>query len=140
MADRIAYKTYKFDPEQGEETLQNIPVMLYDMGDGTFAEKMLVTATGESRPGGLTDASGTCTGASVEALPANATRRFLLVQNPSKGNKSFWIDFAHPAAVQNSPSIEVAPGIALAWDAGFVPDQAMQVIGDAGVPYTVQEG
>ena len=96
--------------------------------------------SGPSTRGTLTDRSGTCSGVSVQAATANASRRYLLVQNPSAAAGSIWCRVDGSAAVQASPSIEVAPGATLTFEGSFVPTGAVTVIGTAGLPFTIKEG
>lgn len=88
----------------------------------------------------LTDASGTLTtgGTSKQALAANTSRTYLLIQNPSEED-DLWVDFG-VAAVQDQPSILLLPRSgALVFEQGLRPTQAVHVNGPTtGQPYTIK--
>lgn len=92
--------------------------------------------------GALTNRSGTITaGATAQSMmSANAARRYLLIQNPTTGSESFWINFT-TTAVQSQPSIEVAPGVTFIWEGTFIPTEAISVIASTtATPFIAKEG
>src|SRR5215207_7927550 len=94
------------------------------------------------RQGDLTDRSGTVTtgGTAQTVLAVNASRKYLLVQNPSSNSGTMWVAFGQ-AAVQASPSIELAPGAGLVFEGGFVPTDSVSAIGPTTcMPFTIWEG
>lgn len=90
--------------------------------------------------GAITPSGGTITTAntSQQILAANASRKYLFVQNHS--SEKLWINFG-AAATQNQPSIELAPnGGAYENGPTFCSNQAINIIGaTAGSTFTVQE-
>lgn len=92
--------------------------------------------------GTLIDRSGTITagGTAQTGVAAKADRRYLLVQNKSTASESFWVNFGGTAAVADSPSIEIAPGVTLTFESGFVPSGAISVIAaTTGTAFTIKE-
>lgn len=87
----------------------------------------------------LTDRSGTVAagGTAQQACAANASRRFLLVSNPSDAS-IFWFNVSGPAG-NGAGSLPVGPGAAFVFDK-VVPSGAVSVFGPAaGQPFTVKE-
>lgn len=109
---------------------------LVDLGSGVFAEKVVaVTSAGADISGGsavaqgtYTDKSGTITtGGTAQSLAAaNASRRYLMVQNNSAGD--LWINFGVTAIV-GQPSIRLQPGDAWIEDGTFVNTGSVSIIG-----------
>jgi hypothetical protein len=142
-----------------------VDLKLVDLGDGTFALRVsgdglpvgaatsakqdsiiaAIAATHVVRPAtaAMVDRSGTIAtgGASQVAMPANANRRYLLIQNPTSAAASFWVTFVTGnAAVNASPSIEIAPGVTLTFEASFVPTDVVNVNAPTtGQVYTMRE-
>ena len=99
--------------------------------------RQVTTATGT-----LTNRSGTITaGGTAQVLMAvNASRKYLLVQNPSAATESLWINFT-TAAVESQPSIELTPGQGFLMEAGFISTEAVSVIAaTTGHAFTAKEG
>lgn len=96
-----------------------------------------------TKTGALTNRSGTIAtgGTAQQAAAANTSRRYLLIQAPTTNSESFWVRLDGNAAVVGSPSIEIAPGVALTFEAAFVPNGAISVIAaTTGTPWTLVEG
>lgn len=115
-----------------------------DMGDGTYASVMYVGAQGAGggpAQGTLTDRSGTITsgGASQQVMAANASRKYLLVQNNSVA--ALWVNFTG-AAVTTQPAIQLAAnGGSIVMEGSFVSTEAVTIIGaTTGQVFTAKEG
>lgn len=115
---------------------------------GTTAPSVTSSGASSSTPnyvrpstGTLTDRSGTITtgGTAQQAMAANTSRKYLLIQNISDTN--MWINFT-TTAVQDSPSILLlANGGSLAQEAGFVSTEAVSIIcATTGKKWTAKEG
>lgn len=90
-----------------------------------------------------TNKSGAITtgGTSQTLAAANAARRYLLIQNKRSASESFWVRVDGTAAVTDSPSIEVAPGVTLTFEGSFVPTGQVNVIAaTTGTKFTALEG
>lgn len=97
-----------------------------------------VTTSGS--PGTLTDRSGTITlgGTSQTLMAANASRKYLLVQNVSTGD--LWFNFG-VAAVINQPSIRLSTGDSFVMESNFISTQAINIIGaTTGQAFSSKEG
>lgn len=107
-------------------------------GAGGSATENTLLATLQRR-GTPTDATITGTGASVlAAIPANANRKYLSVQNPSGNAGTFWLNFANAAVTAASPNIEVKPGQGFVMTAAdFVTVGAISALGANGEKLTV---
>lgn len=69
--------------------------------------------------------------------PANASRKYLLVQNNSDAN--MWINFT-TTAVQAQPSILLLPNASFVMETNFISTEAISIIGPtAGKTYTAKE-
>jgi hypothetical protein len=92
--------------------------------------------------GPLTDYSGTIAAANVSqiAVPANANRKYLFIQNNSGPGNDIWINFGAPAT-QSQPSILLPNKAAFVMECSFVSTQVVNVIGaNVGDAYTAKEG
>jgi hypothetical protein len=91
--------------------------------------------------GTLTDQSGTTSGipnTSTQIMAANATRKYLLIQNVS--NVNMWINFTS-AATTNQPSILLSAGSSFIMEDSFVSTEAINVISSsASRSFTAKEG
>lgn len=97
---------------------------------GLAGTSLPVTSTTVPSGSALTDASGTITSGGVAQLlmAANASRKYLLVQNQS--NDPLWINFDGTDAVAGQPSLQIpANGGSYERAAGFVPTGAISIIG-----------
>lgn len=91
--------------------------------------------------GALTDYSGTIAsgGTAQTAVAANASRRYLLVQNVSL-TEDLWLNFG-VAAVASQPSILLRPGSSFESSPAFVSTQLVSVIAaTTGHAFVVKEG
>lgn len=89
-----------------------------------------------------TNRSGSITtgGSAQSAAAANAARNYLLIQNKTTAAESFWVNCRGADAVADSPSVEVAPGVTLMYEGGFVPTGAISVIAaTTGTKFTIEE-
>lgn len=89
--------------------------------------------------GALQDRSGTITagGVSQQLAPANATRKYLVVENVS--SETLWINFG-VAAVQAQPSIKILPNGYFFMENSFVSNEAVNIIGaTTGSAFTAKE-
>lgn len=90
--------------------------------------------------GALTDGSGTITtgGTSQQVFAANASRRYLLIQNVS--DTDAWVNFG-TAAVANQPSLLLrANGGSIVFEGSFVPTGTVNIRGaTTGKAYTAKE-
>lgn len=92
--------------------------------------------------GAISDFSGSLVAGatSQELMPANTSRRYLLIINPSTATESLWIDFGTDAVV-GSPSIELQPGGVFVMEGNFVSTDAINVIATTiSHPFTAKEG
>lgn len=92
--------------------------------------------------GSLTNRSGTISaGGTAQTLAAaNLARNYLLIANPSANTATLWIDFG-VAAVAAAPSIEIRPGGALVFEAGFIPTDAVSILAaTTATPFIAKEG
>lgn len=120
---------------EGEARARNLS-MVEDHGDGTASLVASVTNTpgstviAEPVSGALTDRSGsiTVTNVSQQLAPANSTRKYLLIQNVS--GSDLWVNFGADANAAQ-PSIKLKPDERLVFDGGFVPTQAINILGGA---------
>lgn len=88
--------------------------------------------------GSMTDRSGTITtgGTAQQAAPANASRKFLLLQNVSSAD--LWFNLGVTAVI-NQPSIKLAAGEKLPFTE-FVPTDLISIIGaTTGQAFTIKE-
>lgn len=97
---------------------------------GALASGITSATAGYVRPsqGTLTDRSGTITaGDTAQTLAAaNATRKYLLIQNVS--DTAMWINFT-TTAVKDSPSLLLEPnGGSLVMESGFVSTELVSII------------
>lgn len=92
--------------------------------------------------GALTDRSGDiAVGAtSEEVMPANASRRYMIIQNLSVSDV-MWIDFGTDA-VEDQPSLQLAAnGGSFVMEGSFICTQAVNIIcATGGEPYAAKEG
>lgn len=90
--------------------------------------------------GTLTDRSGTATTTSTQMMAANASRRYLFIQNVST-TKTIWFNFT-TAAVATFPSITLPPGASFVMESSFISTEAIFVInGSAGTTtFSAKEG
>jgi hypothetical protein len=91
--------------------------------------------------GTITDRSVTITagGTAQTAAPANPTRVYLLIQNPSAAPGPVWFSTS-TTAVADSPAIELAPGQAWESPASVCPTGAISVIAaTTGAKVTIKE-
>lgn len=88
----------------------------------------------------FTDRSGetsSTAGTSTEAVPANAARQYLFIQNI--GTQTLWINFTS-AATRGSGSIQLAIGESFVLEGTVVTSEAVNVVsGGASISYTVKE-
>ncbi len=90
-------------------------------------------------PGTLTDRSGTATSVSTTVMAANASRRFLFIQN--LGNAPIYINFTSAATV-GAGSIELSQFASFVMEDSFITTEAVTVIrsGGANLAFTAKEG
>ncbi|MNV12917.1 hypothetical protein D3C71_1035420 [compost metagenome] len=94
----------------------------------------------QAATGSLTNRSGTITagGTSQVLMAANATRKYLFIQNVSVND--LWIDFG-TAAIANQPSIKLVANAVYIQENSFVSTQAVNIIGaTTAQAYTAKEG
>ncbi len=94
---------------------------------------------GARHNGRVTDRSGTIAtgGTQQNVMPANAKRAYLFIQNVSSGD--LWIDLTVPA-VSASPSIRLPAGAVYSCESGFIPTDAINIIGATlGQAYSAKE-
>ena len=91
--------------------------------------------------GTITDGSGTTSvtpSTATTAVAANATRKYLYIQNTSP-SATIWINFT-TTAVTAQPSIPLLPYAGFVQEAGFVSTEAISVISTtASAPYTIKQ-
>lgn len=91
--------------------------------------------------GTLNNASGTVVigGTSVNPLPHNADRNYLLIQN-QHATADLWVDFGQ-AAVTSQPSVRIPAGAVLVFEDSFIPTDGIWLnSGTSGHPFTCREG
>jgi hypothetical protein len=100
---------------------------IYNLFAGGTAKVALSSSI--TAEGSLTNRSGTITagGVAQTLAAANASRHYLLVQNPSNATESLWYNFT-TAAVVGQPSIELMPGEGFVMETGFCSTEAVSVI------------
>lgn len=89
--------------------------------------------------GTVTNRSGTITtgGTSQQIMAANASRRYLMIQNVS--DTVMWCNFT-TAAVLDQPSFQLVPGATFLMEASSVSTEAIQCIGSVtGKSFTAKE-
>lgn len=87
----------------------------------------------------FTDRSGTITngGTAQSQVPANANRKYILIQNNSDTN--LWFNFT-TTAVQSQPSILLIPNASFFMETRIVGTEAISVIGPTtGKSFTIKE-
>jgi hypothetical protein len=99
--------------------------------------------------GTITDRSGTITsgGTAQQAAAANASRRYLFIQNPGAPGQfdtapavPLWVNFG-VTAVAAQPSIRINAGQTLVFDGRFVPVGTVSVIAaTTSTPFVIKEG
>lgn len=98
------------------------------------------TVTANPATGALTDRSGTITtgGTAQQAMAANATRKYLLIQNSS--DTAMWFNFT-TTAVADSPSFYLSPnGGSFVQEGSFVSTEAISIIcATTGKKWTAKE-
>jgi hypothetical protein len=90
--------------------------------------------------GAVTDHSGTITtgGTAQGLMPANATRKYLVIQNISGGD--LWFNFT-TTAVLNEPSFKLTAGSSFTMEDAFVSNEALSIIGaTTGQAFTAKDG
>lgn len=116
----------------------------FTLGSDGTTYSLNVNVTGGSgvpvqpTPAALTDGSGTIAApaASQTVFAANATRKYLLIQNNSAD--TLWINFG-VAAVQTQPSIKLLPNAAFE-SSLIVSNQSVTIIGpNAGATFTAKQ-
>ncbi len=92
--------------------------------------------------GTLTNRSGTITagGTSQQIAPANASRKYLFIQNPITATETLFVNFGSPAA--SGTSYEIAAGGSLSLGVGsFVPTDAVNIVAaTTGHVFVAKEG
>lgn len=88
----------------------------------------IATATTAPSTGTLTDRSGTITlgGTAQTIMAANATRKYLLIQNTS--DTTMWCNFT-TAAVATQPSFNLIPGASFVMEGTAISTEAVSCIG-----------
>ena len=83
--------------------------------------------------GTFTDDSGTITvgGTSQQVMAANASRKGLMIQNPSTATESLFVNFG-AAATTTGNSVELLPGGTFWEDAGMVSTETVNVVAATG--------
>lgn len=87
--------------------------------------------------GPLADGSGTCTGSTQAVFAANASRRYLLIQNIS--DTAIYVNFGADADT-DSHSVKLAAGDTLVFETGFVPTSAVNILGTATKKFVAKQG
>lgn len=117
--------------------------IIFYVGNGTSADSSkiggsIAIASTPSPAVAFTQAAPGVGVASAELLPANADRRFLLVQNTSTGGQNVFLNLAGAAATTGG--VKLAPGASLVLDVA-TPSAAINAIADAaGAAVAVVEG
>lgn len=114
----------------------NLVALSVDLAGG---QRVTGTVTAISSKGSVTDRSGTITlgGTAQTLMAANATRKYLLIENVS--NKNLWFNFT-TTAVQDQPSCLLLPNAAFVMEGAFVSTEAISVIGaTTGKSFTAKE-
>jgi hypothetical protein len=122
-------------------TLPALPAGTNNIGDVDVLTLPPVTGTVTANPaiGTLTDRSGSITtgGTAQQLAAANATRKYLLIQNISAGD--LWLNFT-TTAVSDQPSIKLTPGSSFSMEGSYVSTEAVSVIGaTTGQKFTSKE-
>jgi hypothetical protein len=80
-------------------------------------------------PGAVVDGSSTITlgGTSQQVFPANASRKYLLIQNQSSG--SLYINFTSNAATTGNSVLIAANGGYVEYSGNFIPTEKITIIG-----------
>ena len=114
-------------------TLQNLQLLrltVVDNGDGTVSLKTTggAGASGGVVSGALTSRSGTVAagGTRQQLMAANASRKYLLIQNQSAG--ALYLRFTGNAAADNT-SLKLEAGGSYESNGAFCPNQAVDVYG-----------
>lgn len=97
------------------------------------------TVTMIGATGSVTDRSGTITlgGTAQSLMLANATRKYLLIQNT--GDKNLWFNFT-TTAVQDQPSLKLLPNASFVMEGVFISTEAISIIGaTTGKSFTSKE-
>lgn len=112
-------------------------VVHIDDNAGSITVDGALTASPAS--GSLTNRSGNATNVSSQVMAANASRKYMLIQNSS--GVSLWIDFG-VAAVTAPPSIEIKANGVFTMEGSFISTQAVNIIKSAAAStaYTAKEG
>ncbi len=139
----IATETVGTSPNQAE--VQRIKLITgalgTDGGDVTASNPFPIQPIAVS--GGLTDRSGTTSnvgGSSTQAMAANASRKYLLVQNPADAAETLFVNVGSPATTTAKNCIELPPGASLTFEGGFMPNTAIYVAtATASLPFIAKE-
>lgn len=102
--------------------------------------RTLLGTVSEPSRAAIVDRSGTIAagGISQQLAAANATRRYLLIQNVSTGD--LWFTFGPAAAVLTQPSLKLAAGASYEMTGAYVASEAIQIIGGgAGQAFSARE-
>ena len=117
-------------------TVQGIASMTALKVDGSAVNQPVTPAKGT-----LTDRSGLTSATpstSTTAIAANASRKYLLIQNVST-TATIWVNFTS-AATADQPSFQLTPGSSIVQESGFVSTEAVTVLSaTASVSYTAKE-
>lgn len=121
---------------------RSVPIQAVDNGDGTYSLSTIVDGknTVVSSQGNLLDHSGEIANnnTSQQVMPANANRKYLLIQNVS--GISLWIGF-NTDANQDQPSIKLLANGSFDMENSFICTQSVSIIGaTAGSSFTAKEG
>jgi hypothetical protein len=95
---------------------------------------------GDRTVGALTNRSGSISsgGSSQQLAAANATRRYLFIQNIA--TEDLWFNFG-TAAVADQPSVRLRPGDSFVMEGLFIDNQAIHIIGaTTGSRFVAKEG
>lgn len=120
---------------------RSVPIKAVDNGDGTYSLAVNVSSNNApSQKGILLDHSGEITNdnASQQVMPANADRKYLLIQNVSA--ISLWINF-NTDAVTSQPSVELVADGSFDMEGTFICTQSISIIGiTASSAFVAKEG
>ena len=101
-------------------------------------------AASVSRSGTTTDRSGAITtgGTSQQLMADNASRRYILIMNPSTESESLFINFTANASTSAGSSLEIIPGGRYERDASsYVTTEAVNVVAaTTGHKFVAKEG
>lgn len=99
-----------------------------------------IATTTQTANGVLTNRSGTTSATaniSTTIIPANPTRKYLIIQNNS--GSVIWINFTN-AATESQPSFQLSSGASFTMESGFVSTEAITAIsGKASAAFTAKE-